>query len=222
MITVSNITKSFTRNSGKFSAINNVSLHVNSGEIIALTGHSGSGKTTLLNIIAGLLNADQGKIIIGNVDFTALSEKDKIRFRNEKIGYALQGDSLLPNFKIIDNICMPSYLSENPADCSERASMLLNMVGLSDLAEEYPANLSGGEMRRAAIARAFINDPVLVLADEPTSNLDPDNAHVIMKMLRDLSSNGAAVIFSTHEMEYLNYADRQIVLDHGSITQPTK
>ena len=148
-----------------------------------------------------------------------MSEKEKSKFRNENMGYVLQGQSLLNNFTILDNVCMPAYLSGESKAFKERAMQLLEKIGLADLANDYPSNLSGGEMRRVSIVRAMINQPKVLLADEPTSNLDPENAHKVMKMLQEISEEGTTVLLSTHELEYLEYADSVIKMERGKIKE---
>ena len=219
MIQVKNLTKNFERNKTSFDAVDNVSLEIKKGEFVAIIGHSGSGKTTFFNMIAGLIHPTEGSIYIDGQDFGGMKEKEKSKFRNENMGYVLQGQSLLNNFTILDNVCMPAYLSGENKEFKERAMKLLEEIGLADLANDYPSNLSGGEMRRVSIVRAMINQPKVLLADEPTSNLDPENAHKVMKMLQEISETGTTVLLSTHELEYLEYVDSIIKMDHGKISK---
>lgn len=217
MIKVESLTKKFIRNEKDFDAVHNVSLEVKKGEFAAIIGHSGSGKTTLFNMIAGLITPDFGKIYIDDSEITEMTENEKAVFRNHNMGYVLQGQSLLNNFTILDNICMPAYLSSGMSEFRERAKELLRKIGLEEFANEYPANLSGGEIRRVSIVRAMINNPKVILADEPTSNLDPENSHKVMQMLRDISKSGTTVILSTHELEYLSYVNRVFKMDCGTL-----
>lgn len=219
MIQLKNLTKNFVRNKSDFDAVNNVSLDIKKGEFVAVIGHSGSGKTTLFNMIAGLIDPTEGAIYIDGQEFSAMKEKQKSKFRNEKMGYVLQGQSLLNNFTILDNVCMPAYLSADANGYTERAMQLLKEIGLEDLANDYPSNLSGGEMRRVSIVRAMINNPKVLLADEPTSNLDPENAHKVMQMLQAISNAGTTVLLSTHELEYLEYVDSVIKMEKGQINK---
>ena len=215
MIEVKNLTKKFTRNSTEFDAVHDVSLEVKSGEFAAIIGHSGSGKTTLFNMIAGLIGPTSGKVFIDGEEITAMEENEKAVFRNNNMGYVLQGQSLLSNFTILDNICMPAYLSPDVDDFKDRALELLKQIGLEEFANEYPSNLSGGEIRRVSIVRAMINNPKVIVADEPTSNLDPENSKKVMQMLSDISKSGTTVLLSTHELEYLSYVDTVFKMDHG-------
>ena len=217
MIKVESLKKKFIRNEKDFDAVHNVSLEVKKGEFAAIIGHSGSGKTTLFNMIAGLITPDFGKIYIDDSEITEMTENEKAVFRNHNMGYVLQGQSLLNNFTILDNICMPAYLSSGMSEFRERAKELLREIGLEEFANEYPANLSGGEIRRVSIVRAMINNPKVILADEPTSNLDPENSHKVMQMLRDISKSGTTVILSTHELEYLSYVNRVFKMDCGTL-----
>ncbi|MED9946898.1 MAG: ABC transporter ATP-binding protein [Peptacetobacter hiranonis] len=215
MIEVKNLTKKFTRNSTEFDAVHDVSLEVKEGEFAAIIGHSGSGKTTLFNMIAGLIAPTSGEVYIDGSEITKMGENEKAIFRNNKMGYVLQGQSLLNNFTILDNICMPAYLSPDIDEFKERALELLKQIGLEEFANEYPSNLSGGEIRRVSIIRAMINNPKVIVADEPTSNLDPENSHKVMQMLKDISKTGTTVLLSTHELEYLSYVDTVFKMDHG-------
>lgn len=217
MIRVENLTKQFTRNEKEFAAVHEASLEVKEGEFAALIGHSGSGKTTLFNSIAGLIRPTSGKIFVGECELTAMDEKEMSAFRNLNMGYVLQGQSLLNNFTILDNVCMPAYLSSNVREFKERALELLKQIGLEEYAKDYPSNLSGGEIRRVAIVRAMINQPKVILADEPTSNLDPENSHKVMKMLQDISRAGTTVLLSTHELEYLSYVDKVFRMEKGTV-----
>lgn len=219
MIQVEHVTKQFTRNDRDFDAVHDVSLEVKKGEFAAITGHSGSGKTTLFNMMAGLTAPLSGKIYIGGSEITGMKENEKAVFRSQNMGYVLQGQSLLNNFTILDNICMPAYLSSQVQEFKERALELLRQIGLEEFAGEYPANLSGGEIRRVAIVRAMLNQPKVILADEPTSNLDPENSHKMMQMLKDISRSGTTVVLSTHELEYLSYVDRVFKMNRGKMEE---
>ena len=219
MIQVEHVTKQFTRNDRDFDAVHDVSLEVKKGEFAAITGHSGSGKTTLFNMMAGLTAPLSGKIYIGGSEITGMKENEKAVFRSQNMGYVLQGQSLLNNFTILDNICMPAYLSAQVKEFKERALELLRQIGLEEFAGEYPANLSGGEIRRVAIVRAMLNQPKVILADEPTSNLDPENSHKMMQMLKDISRSGTTVVLSTHELEYLSYVDRVFKMNRGKMEE---
>lgn len=217
MIKVENVTKKFTRNEKDFYAVHGVSLEVKKGEFAAVIGHSGSGKTTLFNMIAGLIEPLSGKIFIDGLEITKMTENEKAVFRNQNMGYVLQGRSLLNNFTILDNICMPAYLSSDTKEFKQRALELLKQIGLEEFSDEYPSNLSEGEIRRVSIIRALLNNPRVILADEPTSNLDPENSHKVMQMLKDISKSGTTVVLSTHELEYLSYVDTIYKMERGTL-----
>lgn len=217
MIKVENVTKKFTRNEKDFHAVHGVSLEVKKGEFAAVIGHSGSGKTTLFNMIAGLIAPLSGKIFIDGLEITKMTENEKAVFRNQNMGYVLQGRSLLNNFTILDNICMPAYLSSDTKEFKQRALELLKQIGLEEFSDEYPSNLSEGEIRRVSIIRALLNNPRVILADEPTSNLDPENSHKVMQMLKDISKSGTTVVLSTHELEYLSYVDTIYKMERGTL-----
>lgn len=217
MIKVENVTKKFTRNEKDFDAVHGVSLEVKKGEFAAVIGHSGSGKTTLFNMIAGLIAPLSGKIFIDGLEITKMTENEKAVFRNQNMGYVLQGRSLLNNFTILDNICMPAYLSSDTKEFKRRALDLLKQIGLEEFSDEYPSNLSEGEIRRVSIIRALLNNPRVILADEPTSNLDPENSHKVMQMLKDISKSGTTVVLSTHELEYLSYVDTIYKMERGTL-----
>lgn len=217
MIRVENLTREFQRNGKEFDAVHRVSLEIKKGEFVAITGHSGSGKTTLFNMLAGLINPTEREIYIDGSKITGMGENEKAIFRNQNMGYVLQGQSLLNNFTILDNVCMPAYLSSSATEFRERALELLKRIGLEELANEYPMNLSGGEVRRVAIIRAMINNPKVILADEPTSNLDPENSHKVMQMLREISAAGTTVVLSTHDLEYLSYVDNVYRMERGNL-----
>lgn len=217
MIKVENLTKKFTRNEKDFDAVRNVSLKVKKGEFAAIIGPSGSGKTTLFNMIAGLITPLSGKIYIDGSEITGMGEHEKALFRNQNMGYVLQGNSLLNNFTILDNICMPAYLSSDKNEFRQRALELLKQIGLEEFSNEYPSNLSGGEIRRVSIVRAMLNNPKVILADEPTSNLDAENSHKVMQMLREVSKLGTIVVLSTHELEYLSYVDVLFKMERGTL-----
>ncbi len=217
MINVENLTKRFIRNGKPFDAVHDVSLEIKKGEFAAIIGPSGSGKTTLFNMIAGLITPLFGKIYIDGAEITGMAENEKAVFRNQNMGYVLQGNSLLNNFTILDNICMPAYLSSDKNEFRQRALELLKQIGLEEYINEYPANLSGGEVRRVSIIRAMLNQPKVILADEPTSSLDPENSHKVMQMLQDISKSGTTVVLSTHELEYLSYVDTLFKMEHGEL-----
>jgi putative ABC transport system ATP-binding protein len=211
------LTKEYKRGGRAFNAVNHVSLSLEAGDFVSITGRSGSGKTTLLNMGAGLLRPTGGTVLFEGNDIYGLKDKDISFFRNEKIGYVPQGHSLLSNFSVFDNVCIPWFLFKREGDVEGRAFILLERVGISGLAGSYPRELSGGEMRRAAIARSLINEPRLLIADEPTGDLDAQTTEEIMGLFRSIAGEGTAVLIVTHELEALDYGNRAYSMDGGNL-----
>lgn len=213
------VVKEYTRRNKVLKAVDNVNLDVSRGDFVAITGQSGSGKSTLFHLLIGLCKPNQGQILIDGSDITSMTKDELSILRNEKIGYVTQGQSLLSNFTIIDNLCMPYYLSSRNEDVYDKALSLLKKVGLEDMENEFPNSLSGGEIRRVAIVRALINDPDIIIADEPTSNLDLENSKIIMELLKNISSENKAVLISTHDFEFLDYTSKIYCMDKGILKE---
>jgi putative ABC transport system ATP-binding protein len=212
------LTKEYKRGGRAFNAVNSVSLSVEPGDFISIIGRSGSGKTTLLNMGAGLLHPTGGSVFFDGRDIYRLGDKDISFLRNEKIGYVPQGQSLLSNFTVFDNVCIPWFLFKREGDVEGRAFILLEKVGISHLAASYPRELSGGEMRRAAIARSLINQPRLLIADEPTGDLDVQTTAEIMRLFSRIAEEGTAVLIVTHELDTLNYGNKTYSMDAGNLS----
>lgn len=215
ILEIKNLRKEYKRKDQVFLGVNDVNLSISEGEFVSIVGHSGCGKSTLLNMIAGLLKPTSGKIFIDGSEIFEKSKKELALLRNETIGYVLQGQNLLSNFTILDNICMPVYLAPSKKIVKARALELLEEVGLKGVEEEYPASLSGGELRRVSIIRGLINNPKILIADEPTSNLDPENSKRVMKFLKEISSKGTTVFISTHNLELLDYTQKTYEMKNG-------
>ena len=215
MIKVSNIHKRF----GDLEVLRGVSLEVKKGEIVSIVGASGAGKTTLLQIIGTLLPADAGEVEIDGTKIFGLNEKRTAEFRNSHIGFVFQFHNLLPEFSALENVMMPALIGGTKRkEAKERALELLDAVGLSDRAEHKPAQLSGGEQQRVAIARALINRPSVVLADEPTGNLDTHNRDEIQRLLFEVREKfGQTIVMVTHDERLAEMADRKIVMSDGAI-----
>jgi putative ABC transport system ATP-binding protein len=216
---VKGLTKEYKRNDSVFAAVAGVNLSVSPADFISITGRSGSGKSTLLNMIAGLLTPTSGSIEIDGQDISALSDKEASLVRNSKIGYIPQGQSVLANFTVLDNVRLPFYLFKRQGDATEKALSLLAQVGIPHLSLSYPRQLSGGELRRISIARALINSPSLLLADEPTSDLDPETSAEIMALFRRISQNGTAVLLVTHQLETTSYGNSVYTMADGILTK---
>ena len=215
MIKVSNIHKRF----GDLEVLRGVSLEVGKGEIVSIVGASGAGKTTLLQIIGTLLPADGGEVEIAGTKIFGLNEKHTAEFRNRHIGFVFQFHNLLPEFSALENVMMPALIGgAKRKEAKQRALELLEAVGLSARAEHKPAQLSGGEQQRVAIARALINRPSVVLADEPTGNLDTHNRDEIQRLLFEVREKiGQTIVMVTHDERLAEMADRKIVMSDGQV-----
>lgn len=189
-------------------------LSLDPGEFVAIMGDSGVGKSTLLNLIAGLDQADSGEVLIDGTAMTSLDDNAATRLRRQKLGFVFQAFHVLPHLTLIQNVALPLLLNNTPP---ARALELLEAVGLGGRGDDFPRQLSGGELQRVAIARALVHRPTLILADEPTGNLDPETAHEVLSLFRaEIKANGAAAILVTHSMAAAANADRVLVLsEHG-------
>ena len=203
-----------------FDAVGAVSLELRAGSLTVLTGRSGSGKTTLLNMLAGLLEPTEGKVLLDGTDLYALPDEGLSRLRNEKIGVVPQGQTPLHSLTVLQNVCLPALMYRPDDGVEGRALDLLGQLGIRGLADSHPRELSGGEQRRMAIARALACRPAVVLADEPTSDLDDENTHVVLRLLRATAEGGAAVLVATHDQAARAVADELLRLDAGILQAP--
>ena len=218
LLDVKNLRKDYQRGSQHFSAVNNVSFSMAQTDFISIMGKSGSGKTTLLNMIAGLLTPTQGKITINGTNLFELDDKQVSAFRNQNIGYIPQGSSLLPNLTVLENIRLPFYLTKRENQSSLNYALeLLEKAKIGYLKDTYPANMSGGEMRRIAILRALICRPQLVIADEPTSDLDEESSAQIMALLTEIHQQGTGLLIVTHDNDVANYSQRTLKMSSGRL-----
>jgi putative ABC transport system ATP-binding protein len=217
LLELKELTKAYKRSGWAFNAVNHVSLSVEPGDFISIIGRSGSGKSPLLNMSAGLLCPTEGTALFEGHDIHRLNDRELSFFRNEKIGYVPQGQSLLLNFTVFDNVCIPWFLFKREGDLEGRAFTLLEKVGISHLAAAYPKELSGGEMRRAAIARSLINEPRLLIADEPTGDLDVETTAEIMRLFSLIAGEGTAVLMVTHELDTLRYGNKTYSMSAGNL-----
>lgn len=215
MITAQGITKSYR----KLPVLKGVNVSIAHGEIVSIVGSSGAGKTTFLQILGSLDKPNEGKVSIKGVDLTTLSDKKLAEFRNKNIGFVFQFHHLLPEFTALENICIPAYIAGRSKDEAEaKAKELLNFLGLKDRMDHKPNELSGGEQQRVAVARALINDPAVIFADEPSGNLDSATAkelHQLFFTLRDQFKQTFVIV--THNEELANMADRKLVMKDGNI-----
>lgn len=215
MIKVTDIHKSF----GTLEVLKGVSLDVAAGEVVSIVGASGAGKTTLLQIIGTLSRPDSGRVEIDGRDVSALGDKTLSQFRNEHIGFVFQFHHLLAEFSAFENVCIPGLIGRRPrAEVERRAAELLGMMGLTARRDHKPGQLSGGEQQRVAIARALVNSPAVLLADEPSGNLDSHNRDEIHRLFFDLRERlGQTVVIVTHDENLAAMADRKITMSDGLI-----
>ncbi len=213
MIVAENIKKSY----GELSVLKGVSLSVGKGEIVSVVGPSGAGKTTLLQIIGTLDRCDSGRIEIGGVNVSGLNDKQLSVFRNRNIGFVFQFHHLLPEFSALENVCIPAFISGTAKkEANTKAYKLLDMLGLSERLDHKPAELSGGEQQRVAVARALINNPSVILADEPSGNLDSVNAQELHKLFFKLREDlGQTFVIVTHNLDLASMADRKLTMQDG-------
>lgn len=217
LICANGISMQYQKRGGRsITALQPLHLELESGKVAVIFGRSGSGKTTLLSILAGLLHPSEGSVRFGTHDLYAMPDKERSAFRSRNIGYIPQGQSGLAVLRVRENILLPASLAGIP-DVAERAGALLEQTGMTALQEAFPHELSGGEMRRMAIARALICKPAAVFADEPTNDLDETNAQQILSMLQSAAREGAAVTIVTHEPFAAAYADVIYRIDNGTI-----
>lgn len=215
LVKTSDIEKSY----GSLKVLKGINLEVNAGEIVAIVGASGAGKSTLLHIIGTLDTPDTGKLMLKGLDVFSYSSKNLSAFRNKSIGFVFQFHNLLPEFSALENVMIPGWIAGRSTDeVTRRAKELLELLGLGSRLEHKPSELSGGEQQRTAVARALINDPVLVLADEPSGNLDSKNAQELHQLFFDLRKQlNQTFIIVTHNQEFARMADRMIEIQDGIV-----
>lgn len=219
MIQLHNITKSF----GTLQVLKGIDLHIDKGEVVSIVGPSGAGKTTLLQIMGTLDTPDSGSVIVDGIDVTKLKDKDIAKFRNQHLGFVFQFHQLLPEFTALENVCIPALIAGgNKKKAEERAKELLDYLNLSDRASHKPAELSGGEKQRVAVARALINNPAIILADEPSGSLDSKNKAELHQLFFDLRDKfGQTFVIVTHDEELSQITDRTIHIRDGMIETST-
>ena len=215
MIKLTEIHKSF----GKLEVLKGIDLQINEGEFVSIVGASGAGKTTLLQIIGTLDTAHEGEVIINGTNIKKLSDKELSAFRNKQLGFVFQFHQLLPEFTALENVCIPGYIAKrNNKEVEAKAKELLTKLGLQDRFHHKPNELSGGEKQRVAVARALINDPKLILADEPSGSLDSENKKELHSLLRKLCDDyGLTILLVTHDNELAGTSDRVIEMKDGLI-----
>ena len=220
LITLERVSKVYQVWEENFTALNDVSLKVEKGAFMSFVGPSGSGKTTLLNLIGGLDRPTTGKVFFKVASLESMSREQLAAYRRENIGFIFQTYNLLPVYSVYENILFPLLLNGlKESHVRERVENMVAKVGLMDQIKKKPAQLSGGQCQRVAIARALVKDPLLILADEPTANLDSENSHQILRLMQELNHEyKAAVIFSTHDEKVTRYIRREVRLEDGRVS----
>ncbi len=219
IIELINIHKSYKEGLSVYDVLKGININLTQGEIVILLGKSGSGKSTLLNLISGIDLPDKGDIIVDNLNITKLSEQNRTLFRRKKIGFIFQFFNLIPTLTVEENLLLPYELNyKNTNGFNKKAKELLDEVGMLSRLKSYPDILSGGEQQRIAIARALIHNPDIILADEPTGNLDYENGKAVINLLDNLvRKNNRTLIMATHSQEVIGIADRILQIKDGSI-----
>ena len=220
IIEATGVSKEFARARGGkrvFTAVHPLDIGLDERQLTVISGHSGSGKSTLLTMLAGILTPTAGHVRVEGTDLYSLRDEERSRLRNARIGLVPQGNTALRALSVLDNVLLPSILYATDEAPAGRARELLDAVGLADLADAKPTELSGGELRRMAIARALLMEPSIVLADEPTAGLDNANATAVLTLLRDAANAGAGVLVVSHESEAQRFADRSYTMEDGHL-----
>ena len=218
MIKLSNIRKTYRQGGSDIHALDGIDLHIAQGEFVAVMGPSGSGKSTLLNVLGGLDRPDSGRYRLAQDEISALDDDDASDVRNRRIGFVFQSFHLLPRLSVLENVLLPQRYARNAdPQAPERAAQLLERIGLGERIHHLPGQLSGGQLQRAAIARALLNQPALLLADEPTGNLDSSSAAEVMALLGELHAGGQTLVLVTHDPDIAAAAQRTIHLRDGRI-----
>ncbi len=220
MVRVDNLHRSYGSGAAAVHALRGVSFEVPRGELVALKGRSGSGKTTLLNLLGGLDQPDEGSVTVDGTQVVGLGEEGLLELRRDRIGFIFQSFGLIPILSAAENVGVPMRLKKvAPREREERVALLLSLVGLGDHAAQRPGELSGGQQQRVAIARALANRPALLIADEPTGQLDAETGLAVMELLRAVvRSEGVTALVATHDTQLLGFADRVLELNDGQIT----
>lgn len=218
MIEVSHVVKKYDNRN----VVNDVSFSVEQGEFISIVGKSGSGKSTLMNIIGSMIRCDSGSVFVDGKNIASFNAKEIAEYRNRTIGFVFQNFHLEPSYTVFENVTLPMEISEQKKHMKDRAKAVLQLVGLSDYSSKKVTTLSGGEQQRVCIARAIIQNPKLLLADEPCGNLDSQNSAVVMQLLRNLADSGCTVLLITHNLDAAAQTDRILTLHDGALISDTR
>jgi len=219
IISIENATKEYNLDEQVIIPVNDVSLTIMKGDFVIIIGRSGTGKSTLLNLVAGLVKPTRGKIIVDGNNLSVMSDREVSQLRSHKMGYIFQFPSLLPSLTLLENTAMPATFYSNRDGVSpyKRAEKLLKMLGLGDRMECHPRHLSAGEQKRAVIARSLLNNPSILLADEPTSDLDELTENEVMKLMEKIHASGVTILMVTHSLQLMPYATRSYRMENGKI-----
>lgn len=221
LVDVNNVYKIFERGGRDFTTLNDVNFSVNSGDFINIVGKSGSGKSMLLTILSAIQDPTKGDVRVLERKISEMTDDEKSHYRNEFVGYVPQTLGTLSTLNVIDNVRLPHFFMKREGDGIKRAEELLGMCGILHLKYEFPRNLSGGEVKRVLIARALMNEPKILLADEPTSDLDSATSSEIMEMLKKINDNGTTIIIVTHDDDLLKYGSRLLEMSDGKLKEVT-
>lgn len=221
LVDVNNVYKIFERGGRDFTALNDVNFSVNSGDFINIVGKSGSGKSTLLTILSAIQDPTKGDVRVLERKISEMTDDEKSHYRNEFVGYVPQSLGTLSTLNVIDNVRLPHFFMKREGDGIKRAEELLDMCGILHLKDEFTRNLSGGEVKRVLIARALMNEPKILLADEPTSDLDSATSFEIMEMLKKINDDGTTIIIVTHDDDLLKYGSRLLEMSDGKLKEVT-
>ena len=219
LLKTKSLSKSFARGKNSFFAVKDVDFSISASDFIFIVGRSGSGKTTFLNLISGILDPTQGQVFFEDEDISSMSDTAKSFYRNESIGFVPQSLAYLPNLSVFDNVRVPFFLFNRDGDSEGRALSLLELMDIAHLKDEMPQNLSGGEIKRMLIARALMNSPKLLIADEPTANLDKETSETVMNLIKSVNKLGTAVLIVTHDFEILNEDSTIYRMNDGELTK---
>ncbi len=217
LLELESLTKTYPRAGRNFNAVDNVNFSLNEGDFVGIIGRSGSGKTTLLNMITGLVKPSAGKVVLLGEDLYAKSDDDISKIRNTTIGFIPQQSALLGNLNVTENICLPYFLYPREGDPLGRAHLILEQLGIAKLAKSYPKELSGGERKRVLIARAMLNEPKVIIADEPTSDLDIESTKDVMQIFKKLNEDGTTLMLVTHELDTIDYTKKLYTMREGQL-----
>lgn len=219
LLKTKSLSKSFARGKNSFFAVKDVDFSISASDFVFIVGRSGSGKTTFLNLVSGILNPSQGQVFFEDQDISSMTDTDKSFYRNELIGFVPQSLAYLPNLSVFDNVRVPFFLFNRDGDSEGRALSLLELMDIAHLKNEMPQNLSGGEVKRMLIARALMNSPKLLIADEPTANLDKETSETVMNLIKSVNKLGTAVLIVTHDSEILNENSTIYRMNDGELTK---